>query len=81
MRADILEDLLELQIDGGLDGVAVRAAMPLQPVPQEPRLADAPPAEHDDEPSVCGGAIQLGQLPFTIYKRRHTISLTHYDFI
>ena len=38
-----------------LDGLAVQAGPGLQPLPQEPRLADAPPAKHRQQSAVpCG---------------------------
>jgi len=44
--ADVGEDLLNLQVSLRLDGLAVQAGAGLKPLPQQPCLADAPPAKH-----------------------------------
>ena len=75
-RDKIAEHLFELNLRGRLDRLRVRAAVAAQPLPDEPGLADAPPAEQNEQPAGRRGRIQFGQLALAIHERLHVVSLT-----
>jgi hypothetical protein len=62
LRAKVVEDLLNLQVALRLDGLAVKAVARLQPRPQQPRLADAPTTENNQQPATLRRRVEFAQL-------------------
>ena len=73
---EILDDLLELDLRGCLNGLRVGAPVRPQPLPHQPRLADAASSEQDEQPTGTRRGVELAQLALPVDEQVHCDSIT-----
>lgn len=67
-RPEILKHLLDLQVAGALDGLAVKTITSPQPLAKHPCLAHSAPAIDDQQPALLCRGVKLAQFRFAVHK-------------